>query len=230
MCKISTSVNHFMQIQGHSPTVSVTQEDAGDMSDSRFDESSIIELPLCELGKLEEIFDLVSTTIPSPMHRESLVHAMERDNYIPKLLELFHICEDLENITGLHHLYNIFRTLFLINKASLLNIIFQEEHIVSVVGCLEYNPNKPHPVCHRDYLAQVAKHREVIPFNNPQLLNKVRSVILLELIPIIQSMYYVQKCAYYPFAFTLPPEVSARIIISILCLWYLSFDWYGTEP
>lgn len=110
------------------------------------------------------------------MHRESLVLAMEQENYIPKLLELFHICEDLENTTGLHNLYNIFRTLFLINKASLLNVMFHEDNIVSVVGCLEYDPNKPHPVRHRDYLAQVAKHREVIPFNNSLLLKKVFSV------------------------------------------------------
>lgn len=163
------------QIQGHNRSVSVTQEEDGDTSDSRLDESSIIELPLCELGKLDEIFDLVTTAIPSLVHRESLVLAMERENYIPKLLELFHICEDLDNTTGLHNLYHIFRTLFLINKVSLLNVMFQEENIVSVVGCLEYDPNKPRPIRHRDYLAQVAKHREVIPFNNPQLLNKVSS-------------------------------------------------------
>jgi protein phosphatase-4 regulatory subunit 3 len=161
-------------IQGTNPSASVTQEaEDGDTSDTHLDESCIIELPLCELGKLEEIFDLVTTAIPSPMHRESLVQAMERENYIPKLLELFHICEDLENPMGLHHLYNIFRTLFLINKAALLNVMFQEEHIVSVVGCLEYNPSKPQPVRHREYLAQVSRHREVIPFNNPQLLNKI---------------------------------------------------------
>ena len=164
------------QIQGHSPSVSVTQEGAGDTSDSQFDDSPIIELPLCELGRLEEIFDLVSTVIPSPMHRESLAQAMERDNYISKLLELFHICEDLENISGLHHIYNIFRTLFLINKASLLHMMFQEENIVSVVGCLEYNPNKEHPVRHREYLARVAKHREVVPFNNPLLVRKASSL------------------------------------------------------
>ena len=123
----------------------------------------------------------MTTAIPSPMHRESLVLAMEQENYIPKLLELFHICEDLENTTGLHNLYNIFRTLFLINKASLLNVMFHEDNIVSVVGCLEYDPNKPHPVRHRDYLAQVAKHREVIPFNNPQLLKKVYSASLLKM-------------------------------------------------
>ena len=153
----------------------MTQEgtEDGDNSDSHLDDSSIIELPLCELGKLEEIFDIVTTAIPSPLHRESLVQAMEKESYIPKLLELFHVCEDLENTTGLHHIYNIFRTLFLINKTSLLSIMFQEEHIVSVVGCLEHNPSKPEPVRHREYLAQVAKHREVIPFNNPQLINKV---------------------------------------------------------
>ena len=167
-----------LQIQGRSPTENMTQESDGEQSD-QLDESALsIELPLppCELGKLEEVSDLLTTAISSPVHREGVALAMEREGYIPKLLQLFHVCEDLENTEGLHNLYNIFRSLFLINKPSLLSIMFQDENIVSVIGCLEYNPNKPHPVRHRDYLAQVAKHTEVIPFNNPQLLNKVGTV------------------------------------------------------
>ena len=48
--------------------------------------------------------------------REKLAVAIENENYIKKLLNIFHICEDLENLEGLHHLYEIFRNIFLLNK------------------------------------------------------------------------------------------------------------------
>ena len=52
---------------------------------------------------------MVSSCLSSPLRREKLATAIENDNYIKKLLNIFHICEDLENLDGLHHLYEIFR-------------------------------------------------------------------------------------------------------------------------
>ena len=139
-----------------------------------FDDSSIsIELPPCELGRLDDIFVLMTSVITLPIRREGLALAMEKENYIAKLLDLFHVCEDLDNVEGLHHLYKIFRTLFLVNVASLLSLMFQDDVITDVIGCLEYDPTKPRPVRHREYLANTAQHREVIPFNNPNLLSKI---------------------------------------------------------
>lgn len=83
------------------------------------------------------------------------------------------MCEDLENMDGLHHLYSIFRTLFLFNKSSLLSIMFQPDLIMDVIGCLEYNPSKPHPIKHRLYLQNTSRHRNVIALDNPELLNKI---------------------------------------------------------
>jgi len=63
----------------------------------QFDDSTVqpvvIELPPCELSKLDSIFELVTSAIPSAVQRESLALAMEKENYIAKLLELFHMCE-----------------------------------------------------------------------------------------------------------------------------------------
>ncbi len=160
--------------------MTVTQDisEDSDLSD-RFEE---IELPSCELSKLDEIFELVTSTVPYVSRRESLALALEREDYIAKLLELFHVCEDLENTDGLHHLYNIFRTLFLLNKASLLQLMFHEDHITDVIGCLEYDPNKPKPLRHREYLAKISQHREVIPFNSPQLLSKIHQTYRVQYI------------------------------------------------
>lgn len=58
-----------------------------------------------------------------PQRRETLALSIEREGYISKLLDLFHICEDLENLDGLHRLYEIFKALFLFNNASLLQVV-----------------------------------------------------------------------------------------------------------
>ena len=65
--------------------------------DSRYDDISDsqppIALPACELGKLDEISELVSSCLSSPIRREKLAVAIQNENYIKKLLELFHMCE-----------------------------------------------------------------------------------------------------------------------------------------
>ena len=42
-----------------------------------------------------------------------------------------------------------------------------------VIGCLEYNPARPEPTRHRDYLAKTSTHKEVIQFTNPEILPKI---------------------------------------------------------
>lgn len=91
-------------------------EDGGELSDPL----EIVELPPCELSELEKIAQLIS--VCRPIYRDHLVGWMEKESYISKLLDLFHICEDLENMEGLHQLYEIFKALFFFNKASLLQV------------------------------------------------------------------------------------------------------------
>ena len=58
-----------------------------------FDEISdsvpTIDLPPCEIGKLEEISELVSSCLPSPVRREKLASAIENEgNFIYLLIVL----------------------------------------------------------------------------------------------------------------------------------------------
>lgn len=55
------------------------------------------------------------------------------------MLDLFYICEDLENLDGLYYLYDIFKFLFFMNKFLLLEIMFVDDFVFDVVGCLEYD-------------------------------------------------------------------------------------------
>jgi len=174
-------------VQGKDPSVDFTQDLVEDSEDDRgFDEISEtappIELPAAELAKLEEISELVSSCLSSPLRREKLATAIENDNYIKKLLNIFNICEDLENMEGLHHLYEIFRNIFLLNKNALFEVMFSEDTIFDVVGCLEFEPGNQTPKRHREYLRSMAKFHQVIPITNTELLSKIHQTYRVQYI------------------------------------------------
>jgi len=141
-----------------------------------------IELPACEVGRLDEISELVSTCFPSPMRREKLAVAIETEGYVKKLLNVFHMCEDLENAEGLHHLYEIVKNIFLLNKNALFEIMFAEDTIFDIVGCLEYDPSAQQPKRHRQYLKSIANFHQVIPITNPELLSKIHQTYRVQYI------------------------------------------------
>jgi len=175
------------QVQGKDPSVDFTQDIIEESEDERcFDEMSDsvppIELPSCELGRLEEISELVSSCLPSPIRREKLAVAVENEGYIKKLLNLFHMCEDLENMEGLHHLYEIFKNVFLLNKNALFELMFAEDTIFDVVGCLEFDPGLPTPKRHRQYLRSIATFHQVIPISNPELMSKIHQTYRVQYI------------------------------------------------
>ncbi|XP_071079163.1 serine/threonine-protein phosphatase 4 regulatory subunit 3A-like isoform X2 [Haliotis cracherodii] len=174
------------QVQGKDPSVDITQDVVEESEDERFDDmpdaAPPIELPPCELSKLEYISEIFSSVLPSPIRREKLSVAIENEGYIKKLVELFHICEDLENMEGLHHLFDIFKSIFLLNKNALFEIMFSDELIFDIVGVLEYDPSSPSPVKHREYLKSTAKFKEVVPITNQELENKIHQTYRVQYI------------------------------------------------
>lgn len=174
------------QVQGKDPSVEITQDIVEESEDERFDDMSDsappIELPSCELSRLEDISELISNCLSSPMRKEKLAAAIESEGYIRKLVNLFHMCEDLESMEGLHHLYDIFKNIFLLNKNVLFDVMFSDELIFDVVGCLEYDPSSPSPKRHRDYLRQHATFREAIPIKNVELLSKIHQTFRVQYI------------------------------------------------
>ncbi|KAK9508390.1 hypothetical protein O3M35_005964 [Rhynocoris fuscipes] len=174
------------QVQGKDPSVEITQDIVEESEDERFDDMSDtappIELPPCELSRLEEINELIGSCLTSPMRKEKLATAIESEGYIRKLLNLFHMCEDLENIEGLHYLYDIFKNIFLLNKNALFEVMFSDEMIFDVVGCLEYDPSSPTPKRHRHYLRNMSRFKEVIPISNPELLSKIHQTYRVQYI------------------------------------------------
>lgn len=174
------------QVQGKDPSVEITQDIVEESEDERFDDMSDsappIDLPPCEVSRLEQISDLISNCLTTPMRKEKLAAAIESEGYIRRLINLFHMCEDLESTERLYHLYDIFKNIFLLNKNVLFETMFSDDLIFDVVGCLEYDPSSPTPKRHREYLRQQAKFREAIPIKNAELLAKIHQTFRVQYI------------------------------------------------
>ncbi|NXY88778.1 P4R3B phosphatase, partial [Alcedo cyanopectus] len=173
------------QVQGKDPSVEVTQdliESEEEHIEEMPESSPLIDLPSCELNKLEEIADLVTSVLSSPIRREKLALALENEGYIKKLLQLFQVCENLENTEGLHHLYEIIRGILFLNKATLFEVMFSDECIMDVVGCLEYDPSLAQPKRHREFLTKTAKFKEVIPITDSELRQKIHQTYRVQYI------------------------------------------------
>lgn len=174
------------QVQGKDPALEITQDPIDESEEERFEEmpetSHLVDLPPCELAKLEEIADLVTSVLSSPIRREKLALALMSEGYIKKLLQLFQVCEDLDSREGLHHLYEIVRGVLFLNKAALFEVMFSDDCIMDVVGCLEYDPALVQPKRHREFLTKTAKFKEVIPITDSELRQKIHQTYRVQYI------------------------------------------------
>ncbi|XP_008576744.1 PREDICTED: serine/threonine-protein phosphatase 4 regulatory subunit 3B-like [Galeopterus variegatus] len=144
--------------------------------------TEVVEVPDCELNGLEQIAALVTSVLPSPIGKERLAPVLENEDYIKKLLQLFHTCENLENTEGLHHLHKIIKGMLFFNSLSLFKIIFSDEYIMDVIGCLEYDPALAQPKRHREFLSQTAKFKEIIPITDSELKQKIHQTYRVQYI------------------------------------------------
>ena len=94
------------------------------------------DLPAAELGNLEELVKVVADC--SPFAREKIASLVLNKGYLRQLLDLFKVCEDLEDRESLHLMYRLVRGLVLLNDASLFDELLREENVMDVVGALEY--------------------------------------------------------------------------------------------
>ncbi|KAM4798782.1 serine/threonine-protein phosphatase 4 regulatory subunit 3B [Urocitellus parryii] len=172
------------QVQGKDPTVEITQDllDGPDQLDEMPSTSSLVELPNCELHTLEEIADLFTSVLASPIRKERLALILENEDYIKKLLQIFHICENLKNIEGLHNLHKIIKGILFLNRTPLFEIMFSDECIMDVVGCLEYDPALTQPKRYREFLTQNVKFKEVMPIKDSKLRQKIHQTYRVQYI------------------------------------------------
>ncbi len=187
ICKSSSVIDDGrVQVQGKDPSVDITQDPMDESEEERFEDAlesgHLVELPACEPGHLEELAELVTSVLPSPVRREKLALALLSSGYIGKLLELFRACEESDDRPGLQHLYQIVRGLLFLNKATLFELMFADDCIMDVVGCLEYEPELLQPKRHREFLTKTARFKEVIPITDSELRQKIHQTYRVQYI------------------------------------------------
>ncbi|XP_063274774.1 serine/threonine-protein phosphatase 4 regulatory subunit 3-like, partial [Prinia subflava] len=146
-----------------------------------------INLPPCEVDRLAEVAELIISALSSASCRKKLALALKKEGYIPKLLQLFQFCEELQLSQALQHLSAIIQGILWLDQAAVLEVMLSQECIMDVVGCLEYGPSLAQPKWHRQLLWRTTKLKELPPIRDPELQQKfhqmywaqfIRAVIL----------------------------------------------------
>ncbi|MBA0780407.1 hypothetical protein Gotri_004507 [Gossypium trilobum] len=130
------------------------------------------ELPAVELSTLPIILKIVTeSSLADQMQLTELI--LNDQAFFQKLMDLFRICEDLENVDGLHMIFKIVKGIIMLNSPQVFEKIFGDELIIDIIGSLEYDPFVPQVQQYRKFLKEQAVFKEVIPFKNPVVLSKI---------------------------------------------------------
>ncbi|CAL9219893.1 unnamed protein product [Arabidopsis halleri] len=134
--------------------------------------SELRELPAVELTTLPLILKIITESgITDQMRLTELI--LKDHDFFRNLMGVFKICEDLENVDGLHMIFNIVKGIILLNSSQILEKIFGDELIMEIIGCLEYDPGVPHSQHHRNFLKEHVVFKEAIPIKDPLVLSKI---------------------------------------------------------
>ncbi|KAK6029143.1 hypothetical protein OSTOST_04747 [Ostertagia ostertagi] len=130
-------------------------------------------LPPIEIGRLSEVDSVIQNHLATQALREKMANAVESESVLPKLVDVFHMCEDVEHKDGLRTLYSIAKNLFMLNRNSLNETLLSEKYLKDLIGMLEYDPAHEAPRKHREFLYEKATFREVLPIANDELKEKI---------------------------------------------------------
>eukprot|EP01114_Cavostelium_apophysatum_P014702 TRINITY_DN3876_c0_g1_i1.p1 TRINITY_DN3876_c0_g1~~TRINITY_DN3876_c0_g1_i1.p1 ORF type:complete len:583 (-),score=133.84 TRINITY_DN3876_c0_g1_i1:567-2315(-) len=138
------------------------------------------ELPAANLNNLNKILELINKAHSNAMFKERVVTAISKEEYVAKLIDVFTMSEDLEQRENLTLLFAIFKGLVLLNDTTIYEILFSDDYIMEVMGALEYDPDLPKQIQHRAYLKSHVAFKEVVPFDNPDLVNKIHQTFRIQ--------------------------------------------------
>ncbi|KAE9601491.1 hypothetical protein Lal_00040630 [Lupinus albus] len=134
--------------------------------------SVLRELPAVELSTLHLILKtVVDSGIADQLRLTDLI--LNDQEFFRKLVEVFRVCEDLENMDGLHMIFRIVKGIILLNSTPIFERIFSDEFIVDIIGALEYDPEAPCVQNHRKFLKEHVIFKEAIPIKDPLVLSKI---------------------------------------------------------
>ncbi|XP_029118800.1 uncharacterized protein [Elaeis guineensis] len=134
--------------------------------------SELRELPSVELSTLPLMLKTVlECGITDQMRVAELI--LQDQEFFPKLMDLFRMCEDLENMDGLHMIFRLVKGIILLNSPQIFDRIFGDELILDIIGSLEFDPDIPHVVQHRAFLKEHVVFKEAIAIKDSLVLSRI---------------------------------------------------------
>nr|CAB3473076.1 unnamed protein product [Digitaria exilis] len=130
------------------------------------------ELPPVELSNLPFILKTVLEGGITDQIRVAELITQDRD-FFPKLVDMFRMCEDLENLDDLHMIFKLVKGIILLNSPSIFDKIFSDEFILDIIGALEYDPEVPRVQRHRAFLKDHVVFKEAIHIENVSVVSKI---------------------------------------------------------
>lgn len=113
--------------------------------------------------------------------REKVAEWILREDYILRLIPVFHDSEDLEQLDDLHRLCAITYTIIMLNDNALMERMLRDDAFLGVVGMLEYDPEFPSlKASYRDYLTNTARFRQVVPIPDESILTKIHQTFRIQ--------------------------------------------------
>ncbi|KAI0504247.1 hypothetical protein KFK09_015197 [Dendrobium nobile] len=94
-------------------------------------------------------------------------------SFFSKLVDLFTMNEDLENIETLHIIFKLVKGIILLNSQQIFEKIFADDLILDIIGCLEYDPDVSQVQHHRAFLKEHVVFKEAIPIKDSLVLSKI---------------------------------------------------------
>lgn len=111
-----------------------------------------IKLPWPEVRTLPDINKALND-IPLAQRERVAMNIHNEGHYLPRLLEVFSQCEDIDDREALSHLYSIIKCLIMMNDMQLVEQMVSDQFFWGVVGALEYDPDlTPKKAEHRSFL------------------------------------------------------------------------------
>ncbi|XP_062209977.1 uncharacterized protein LOC133911653 [Phragmites australis] len=129
-------------------------------------------LPPVELSNLPLIIKTILEGGITDQIRVAELITQDRD-FFPKLVDIFRMCEDLENLDDLHMIFKLVKGIILLNSPLIFDKIFSDEFILDIIGALEYDPEVPIVQKHRAFLKDHIVFKEAIPIKNDSVVSKI---------------------------------------------------------
>jgi len=130
---------------------------------------------------LIEISNCFNENPNSSYQKQSISNFIKQHNYILKLINIFNESEQQRKIKNLHLLCNIFKTLILYNEGLIIEMILDDDHIMGVIGILEYDPDFPqYKSNHRTFLKDETKFKEILPLKDEHIKKLIKKTFKLQ--------------------------------------------------